>query len=389
MVDFIRRCSRFSTNPAKRCLRVFDGRFPLGCVGARPREGVRWRYCSRWDEGPAATVGMSLLRLGICRPSDWSGSAVDFVERGFSRFCRQNGATEAKKVWVGDLRIADCLFELTEQERNQLEAGREEQNQLLFCIGDYEAAASIPIGATLAALEGEHVLLPAAFHHIFSVNLYKWMRVYDYLDALEHAEMWMEDLSDEEREASVYHRVQGEIPDSVREHARKFTHAKARALLERSRPHSSVARQLMRYTLEMDDAGEDHEHAWPGHLTDKDVPGIGDWLMDAESSRPGCLITWYEGDSINACFDEEAQHMGENGACQPNVAIPIRLDRSPKKLDEQVMRVFDYAKAMLRSLASAAKVVEIIRELYDEHLRKHRVQAGLPTEPRPTGVWDE
>ena len=46
---------------------------------------------------------MSLLRLGICRSSDWSGSAVDFVERGFSRFCGHNSADEAKKVWVGDL----------------------------------------------------------------------------------------------------------------------------------------------------------------------------------------------------------------------------------------------------------------------------------------------
>jgi hypothetical protein len=100
---------------------------------------------------------------------------------------------------------------------------------------------------------------------------------------------------------------------------------------------------------------------------------------------PGCLVTWHEGDAINACFDEEAQHMGENGACQPNVAIPIQLDQSAKKLDQQVMRVFDYAGAMLRSLASAAKVVEIIRELYDEHLRKHRLQPGFSVEPGPAG----
>jgi hypothetical protein len=332
---------------------------------------------------------MSLLRLGICHPSDWSGSAVDFVERGFSRFCRQNGAMEAKKVWVADLRIADCLFELTEQERNQLAAGREEQSERLFFIGDYEAAASIPIGATLAALEGEHDPLPAAFFHVFTTNLYKWMRAYDYLDAQEHAEMWMEDLSDEDLEASVYRKVDIEIPDCIKRHSKELTHAKARSLLEQSRPHSSVARQLMRYTLEMDDAGQGHEHAWPGHLTDKDVPGIGDWLMDAESSRPGCLITWYEDDAINACFDEEAQHMGENGACQPNIAIPIRLEQWPKKLDQQVMRVFDHARAMLRSLASAAKAVKIIRELYDEHLHKHRLQPGLPSEPGPAGVRDE
>src|SRR5690349_8077778 len=42
-------------------------------------EGIRGRYCTRWDEGPAAVLGMSLLRLGICRPDDWLGSAVDFV----------------------------------------------------------------------------------------------------------------------------------------------------------------------------------------------------------------------------------------------------------------------------------------------------------------------
>ena len=213
--------------------------------------------------------------------------------------------------------------------------------------------------------------------------------MYDYLDAQQHAEMWMEDMGDEELEASVYRKVDIEIPDCIQKHSKELRHAKARDLLEQVRPRRSALRQLIHYTLEIDDRGQGHEHAWPGHLTERDVPGIGDWLMDAESSRPGCLITWYEGDAINSCFDEEAQHMGENGACQPNVAIPVDLNKSPKKLDEQVMRVFDYAGAMLRSLALAAKAVEIIRELYDEHLRKHRLQPGLPAEQGPAGVRDE
>ena len=98
--------------------------------GSREFDGGTAR---RWDEGPAAALGMSLLRLGICRPNDWSGSAVDFVERGFRRFCSQNRAAEAKRVWVGDLRITDSLFELTEQERNQVEAGREGMTRAI-CI---------------------------------------------------------------------------------------------------------------------------------------------------------------------------------------------------------------------------------------------------------------
>ena len=352
-------------------------------------KGIRWRYCTRWDEGPAAVLGMSLLRLGICRPNDWSGSAVDFVERGFRRLCFQNRAVDAKRVWVGDLRITDSLFELTEQERNQVEAGTEGVADHLYLIGDYEAAASIPIGATLARLEAEHPLLPAAFYQVFVTNLYKWMRVYEYVDAQEHAEMWMEDLSEEELEASTYRKVDLEIPACIKRHAKTLKYRRARAVLKEIRPHTTVVRELIRYLLEMDTHGHGHEHAWPGQITEKDVPGIGDWLADAEYSRPGCLITWHENDAINACFDEEAQHMGENGPCQPNVALPIHLDKPNKELDEEVRRVFDHAGAMLRSLASAAKIVELVRDLYDEYLREHRLESGLPVEPGAAGVWEE
>src|SRR5580704_5995078 len=225
--------------------------------------GIRWRYCTRWDEGPAAILGMSLLRLGICRPNDWSGSAVDFVERGFRRFCSQKRAANVKRVWVGDLRITDSLFELTEQERNQVEAGREGMTDHLYLVGDYEAAASIPIGATLASLEGEHPLLPAAFYQVFTTNLYKWMRVYDYLDAQEHADTWMEDLSTEELESSVYHKVDMEIPASIKRHSKTLKYRTTRNLLREIQPHTRVARALIRQALEMDAHGQGHEHAWP------------------------------------------------------------------------------------------------------------------------------
>ena len=352
-------------------------------------KGVRWRFCTRWDEGPAAVLGMSLLRLGICRPNDWSGSAVDFVERGFRRLCSQNRAVDAKRVWVGDLRITDSLFELTEQERNQVEAGREGVTDLLYLVGDYEAAASIPIGATLARLESEHDLLPAAFYEVFTKNLYKWMRVYDYIDGQEHAETWMEDLSEDELEASVYRKVDTEMPACIKAHGKTLKYRRAKKILQEIRPHTGVARELIRHLLEMDAHGQGHEHAWPGQISEKDLPGIDDRLADAEYSRPGCVITWYENDAINACFDEDAQHMGENGPCQPNVVLPIHLNKPAKELDEEVRRVFDHARAMLRSLASASKVVEIIRDLYDEYLREHRIESGLPVEPGSAGLRDE
>ena len=195
---------------------------------------------------------------------------------------------------MGDLRITDNLFELTEQERNQVEAGREGMTDHLYLVGDYEAAASIPIGATLTRLETEHDLLPAAFYTVLTSNLYKWMRVYDYVDAEEHAEAWMEDLSDEESDASVYRKVDTEIPACIKAHAKTLIYRRAKNILEETRPHTGVAREMIRHLLEMDAHGQGQEHAWPGHISDKDVPGVDDWLMDAENSRPGCLITWHE-----------------------------------------------------------------------------------------------
>ncbi|MGA9305415.1 MAG: hypothetical protein WBW31_08430 [Candidatus Sulfotelmatobacter sp.] len=290
---------------------------------------------------------------------------------------------------MGDLRITDSLFEMTEQERNQVEAGREGIADHLYLVGDYEAAASIPIGATLARLEAEHADLPAAFYEVFTTNLCKWMRVYDYLDAQEHAETWMEDLSEEELEASTYRKVDMEIPPCIKRHSKTLKYRRARTLLQEIQPHTTEARELVRHVLEMDTHGQGHAHAWPDQISEKDVPGIETWLAEAEYSRPGCLITWYENDAINACFDEEAQHMGENGPCQPNVALSIHLDKTNKELDQEVRRVFAHAAAMLRSLASAAEIVELVRDLYDEHLREHRLESGLPVEPGSACVRDQ
>src|SRR5260370_38920739 len=122
---------------------------------------VRWRFCTRRDEEPAAVLGKSLLRLGICRPADWSGSAVDFVERGFKRFCNEHGNQQVKKVWVGDLRIMDYIFDLSARERDEAEAEAEEPKTMLYLLGDYGAAASVPIVGTLTYLEVEHELLRA------------------------------------------------------------------------------------------------------------------------------------------------------------------------------------------------------------------------------------
>lgn len=351
--------------------------------------GVRWRFCSRWDEQPAAELGKSFLRLGICRIEDWSGSAVDFIERGFRRFAKANGADQANKVWAGELRIADYLYPLTEPERNQIEADAEGSIEKLFLIGEYHAAASIPIRATLAELEREHRFLPAAFYKILVHNLWKWMRVYDYSDAVEHSELWLSELDEDDQANSIYRQVKQGIPPCLARSS-SLSENNARRLLREIGPSlpSLTSRQLVHHLLELDEFGKGFKHAWAGALV-KIFPEVEELLDGADGCGPGCLISWHENDEIQACFDEEMPSIGQEGPLEPPIALAIPLKGSVNERDSAVKNVLAYAAAMLKSLAKAAKIVEIIREMDDEHLRQHRLQSGLQTEPGPAGVRQE
>jgi hypothetical protein len=350
---------------------------------------IRWRYCARWDEEPAANLGRSLLRLGICRPQDWTGSAVDFVERGFNRFCQANRIDDVRTVWQGDLRIMDHLFEVNERERNEARAEMDGPPRTLFLVGDYSAAASIPVGPTLPLLEGEHSLLPAAFHAAFIDCLQKWMLVYDHSDAAEHAEMGLIEMEEEEFKESVYPQVAATVPACLRDRL-TMNPSRAFGLLREVQPklRGSVARHLVAHLLDMHRNSTGYRHAWPGQLIGQ-VPGLEEYLEDSDGTGPGCLVNWYEDDAISACFDEEMTYIGQNGPLAPSILRMIALDIPQKAVDQSVRRLFDYVGAMLRSLASAAKIVEIIRDGYDEYLREHRLKSGLQTQPGASGVRDE
>ena len=188
------------------------------------------------------------------------------------------------------------------------------------------------------------------------------MRVYDYSDAVEHVEMWMQDLDEDSEAEPVYAKVAQNVPPCLQQYS-KIGERKARRFLEQIEPslRSSVARQLVRHVVEMDTHGRGRKHAWAGKLADQ-IPAIGDFLNDADSCGPGCLISWYEDDEVNACFDEGMQDLGQNGPLEPPIVLTIQLDQPAKELDAEVKRVFDYAGAMVRSLAAGAKIVEIVRE---------------------------
>ncbi|HET9184339.1 MAG TPA: hypothetical protein VFP59_19630 [Candidatus Angelobacter sp.] len=356
-------------------------------------KGIPCRFCSRWDQQPAAALGKSLLRLGICQPEDWTGNAVDFVERGFQRFCKENGSEDASEIWQGTVWITDSLFRMSELEYYNSRAETDAPADALFLLAEYEAAASIPIQAALMHLEREDPLLPSAFYFAFVYSLYPWMRVYDYTDACFHAEMMMEDLGEEELKESFYPQIAPSVPKclpppSNATSGRSVVKA-AKFLKKRSGTlRRSAARNLVQDVLEMYSQSKGKQHRWPSQLAEQ-IPGLEDFLSDADDCGPGCAITWHEDDAISAAFDDEMQYLGQNAPMQPCMLLRIRLKQQARQLDKEVRQAFDHVGAMLRSLRVGARIVSRIRELNDEHLREHRKKSGLQAQPCPAGIRNE
>ncbi len=352
-------------------------------------KNIPWHYCTRTDEQLAAQLGKTLLRLGICNSHDWTGSALDLVERGFKRFCRASGADDAKKIWDGELRITDCQFDSDTSHRGPFDPVPERESEALYVVGDFNSSASVPIGPTLAKLHREDERLPKAFFEVLTENLYKWMRVYDYRDAVEQANCYMEGADVEDLKDSFYPLVEKKIPECLRIPVNPGCEDASRFLADiQPRLQTPLARHLVRELLTMDSLGKGYEHPWPGKLVAQ-VPGLEEYLSDTDGCCPGCAITWHENDEISACFDEEANTSGQNGPLEPSIMLMVRLDLPKTQLDDEVRRVFNYVSAMLKSLASGAKIIELIREVDDEYLRDHRLKSGVPSESSPASVRQE
>jgi hypothetical protein len=365
--------SAHSSSRTRNCkpVRVIGAPIPI----TLPKlHGLVPRYCSRSDDQVAAKLALSMLRLGISRADDWKGGVVDFIAKGLARFCRQNGSVTVARVFPeSTIRIMDELLERGEIERCQSE---DDDIDRMFVLVDYEQAAMIPIGPTLACLGKVHELLPAAFHVVFAANLALWMRTYDYRDAEFYAEEQKHMLDEEELKESFYPEVEKTRPKCL---SNPPEYEEAVTFLQRVQGDIKVsaAARMIRLCLAMHDAGHIHEPAWPSKLQ-KQLPELQEYFECTDEPGPGSLIVFEEDDLIEACFTEEMQYLGQNYAIGSTRMLLIDLKKSVEALDRQVAAAFDHIKAMLQSLSHATELIEIIRGIYGEDLRQRGVESRVP-----------
>ena len=176
------------------------------------------------------------------------------------------------------------------------------------------------MGDAITELEGAHAGMGQAFYDALRQSLYRWIRVYDDLDARERIEQmteWAE--GEDDPESYEIPKLEQDLPPCL---ADKHHSDKARPLASFPLPAVPWLREVVETTIELH--------------TSLPLDGTAESSMRSGSNGsattihsicrlPAVLLYFRAGDAVMACFDDECEHWGQETP-EPNLIIPLRAD---------------------------------------------------------------
>lgn len=284
----------------------------------------------------AALIGRALLRAGVVDAQAWTfsnGDPFQFVQASLTQFVERHGGQVARDTFPVSLALTGTVNEYAA-------ADREVDAASLFLTIDPSEAGYLNLGSTVQILEQQHPRLPATFLHLISAALNRWVRVYDYRDALEHVER-LRDWYGADPDAGEF-----EVPD-----------------VDSSVPASVLRKPLSRPAIRRILRGCSAEvQSWmeqavalvrlSARCPRPQLPEQAqEALSDCNAPLPCLLVVFSRRDNIEACFDTEAESMMEVPP-EPNLIIPVDA------LDQvSVRRAFGTLATACETLAAASKLI--------------------------------
>ncbi len=232
-----------------------------------------------------------------------------FVEYALREWVRTHGGPEIEKELFFHLGLVSDLDPCGQGEQ---QGGEDE----MYLVLEPESAGYVVLGPTLRLLEAFHPRLPLTFVDLFTRSLNRWVRVYDYRDALDRVEQlreWYE--SDPEGETVELPDVAAAIPHCLRS---KWNPLKERFIEQLlGTTHDRKVRALLEGVLELRAASLAGKRPDMGELAEAQ-------LMDSNPPVPALVAVFEKHDAVEGCFDEESQGMLECPP-EPNVILPFRV----------------------------------------------------------------
>lgn len=284
----------------------------------------------------AAMIGNGLLRAGVASADTWALAEQDpfqFVQLSIKQFVDRHDGPAIRKTFPVNLSLTGTLNEYST-------GGREIEAANLFLTIDPTEAAYLVLGATLRILEEQHPRLPATFFQLLCGALNRWVRVYDYREALEHVERLRDWYSADPDSGNIeVPDVEGSIPACMRQKPL------SRMGLKRLLPNIfGEALVWMERVVELERLAKRQKHP---PLTEQRQEELG----DCNAPLPCLLVVFSRRDNIEACFDAEAESMMEVPP-EPNLIIPLNATDPV-----QTRTAFNLLANVCETLAAASKLI--------------------------------
>jgi hypothetical protein len=341
------KAERLSDGPAR--VAAASRLMAVGGPWIIPRlEGIPREY--RLFEGidVAARLAKTVVSTGLAEPALWVQAGRDpfrFVEQALKDHVRAHGGPEIEKEFF--LRLG-LVSDLDPYGHDVDEAAAEGE---MYLVLEPESAGYVVMGPTLQLLKAVHPRLPGTFFDLFTGAMNRWIRVYDYRDALERVEQlreWYE--GDPEGETVELPAVDAAIPDCLRQ---KCTPLKERFVEQlAARVRNRKVRALLEGVIELNRISPKGKRPDVGERAQ-------DQLADSNPPVPALVAVFNKHDAIEGCFDEESQGILECPP-EPNIILPFRADDATS-----VREAFRLLAAICGVLRQAACLITLMMELVE------------------------
>jgi len=287
------------------------------------------------EDRRAISIARTLTELEIANVSEWEGSPSKYLLSTLKRWIALHGGESIQAEFALDATLSNTPDRYSTEDINK---------ERLYLTVDPESAGYIVIGPTLEMLSRIHPQLPVTFYDLMVGAVNRWMRAYDFRDALERVEMWRE-WAEGEGGADQY-----EIPDveSCIPAEMKEEPLNARALRELlSQTQDDGLRGLLNAALTLDRISQQLQRP---EISDETREAF----MDSNPPLPALLVSFKRNDSIAGCFEEEGQAMLE--AC-PEPSFIVEIDPGNAL---SVRRAFEALAVMCETMAATSRLAALL-----------------------------
>src|SRR5271157_2525562 len=315
-----KQCSRTGSLPArKRRSRLSRAGYlanPTSLIGIPRLEPVHAGNKISFGSSALTALAQTLVEIDIATEADWTAAEKlpsTLVEHVLRRYLAARGQSIIAEHFELSLTLGEAIVGSVYGEAEPSCSGQ------LFFVLNTESSIALGLGDAITELESVHPGMGQGLYDALRQSLYRWIRVYDDLDARERIEQmteWAE--GEDDPESYEIPKLEQDLPPCLKDGHRSDT---ARPVTSFPLPAVPRLRELVEATIELQRVSHSMER-----------PRLDDEWLERERSYhsldlplPAVLLYFRPGDAVMACFDDECEYWGQETP-EPNLIIPVRPD---------------------------------------------------------------